>query len=79
MLQFCFWSLALGTAPLVLGALWDQLELCYRRSAGLRANTVRLGLDEIGTRAATVGADARLRPDSTGPRAGAQSHLLHVR
>jgi hypothetical protein len=26
MFEFCFWTLALATAPLVLGALWDQLD-----------------------------------------------------
>ncbi len=33
MSEFCFWTLALGTAPLVLGALLDQFEWHFRQSA----------------------------------------------
>jgi len=32
MSDFCLWALALGTAPLLMGALWDQFQLHYRRS-----------------------------------------------
>ena len=47
MFEFCYWALALGTAPLVLGALWDQLDRLNRSSGWLRGHTHGFALSEI--------------------------------
>jgi hypothetical protein len=39
MSEFCLWTLALGTAPLVLGALWDQLVRLNRSFELLHGHT----------------------------------------
>jgi hypothetical protein len=41
MAEICLWTLALGTAPLVLAALWDQLDRLNHLSTYLRKETVR--------------------------------------
>jgi hypothetical protein len=50
MFEFSFWALALGTAPLVFGALWNRIAFCtIANSPAMRGNTNRFVLNAIVT------------------------------